>query len=407
MRPRRFADLVDAAARAEAVRPAPRRFPVEVEARQRDGVARGEERRLPADRADLALDVVERQVAFGGGVELEDLGQAETLGEGAPHVGGKPIAAGEAQPMRLLRRRRRRGDEIAAELADVLKDRAVPARDLAPETASRELVGDHHRAAIDQRRGQRGDAADAVAQRQAIVHAVVGAHVGQSREPMAPGDDAMVADGGGLGQAGGAGGEDQQRAVGEGRPAPFALVKRRAAECREREIDAARVVGAAVGPEVERQAGESVGASFGERRFDDRRPRAGDPDAMGERGAGEVDVQQRDDDADLGQSEPQRKILGPGAHHQRDHVAFGEPGGERPARIKVGALGERAEAELFDIAEHGRRVAVGGGPVAGGARQGAGGIARRLGGRLQRLEPGAGGRRGARPRRGRGHSSVS
>ena len=134
--------------------------------------------------------------------------------------------------MRLLRRRRRRGDEIAAELADVLKDRAVPARDLAPETAGRERLGDHDRAAVDQRRGERGDAADAVAERQAIVHAVVGAHVGQAREPMAPGDDAMVADGGGLGQAGGAGGEDQQRAVGKRRRAPFALVERRAAERR-------------------------------------------------------------------------------------------------------------------------------------------------------------------------------
>ena len=124
-------------------------------------------------------------------------------------------------------------------------------------------------------------------------------------------------------------------------------------------------------------------------------------------GAGEVDVEQRDDDADLGQAEPQGEILGPRAHHQRDDVALGEPGGERPARIAIGALGERAEAELFDVAEHGGRVAVGGGPFAGGARQGAGGIARRLGRRLQRLEPGAGGRRGARPRRGRSHSSVS
>ncbi len=78
-----------------------RLFSLIIEARQRDGVARGEERRLAADRADLALDVVERQVAFGGGVELEDLGQAETLGEIAPYVGGKPVAAGEAQAMRF------------------------------------------------------------------------------------------------------------------------------------------------------------------------------------------------------------------------------------------------------------------------------------------------------------------
>ena len=176
---------------------------------------------------------------------------------------------------------------------------------------------------------------------------------------------------------------------------------------RQREIDAARFVAAAVAPEVERQAGEGVGAGLGERRLDDRRARARDLDAMGERGAGEIDVEQRDDDADLGQAEPQREILGPGAHHQRDDVALGEPGGERPARIAIGALGERAEGELFDVAEHGGRVAVSGGPFAGGARQGAGGIARRLGGRLQRLEPGAGGRRGARPRRGGGHSSVS
>ena len=39
----------------------------------------------------------------------------------------------------------------------------------------------------------------------------------------------------------------------------------------EREIDAARVVVAAVAPDFERQAGESLGAGLGERRRDDRR----------------------------------------------------------------------------------------------------------------------------------------
>ena len=321
--------------------------PFGVEARQRDRVARGEERRLTADRTDLAFDVVERQVAFGGGVKLENLRHAETLCEGGPHVGGKSIAEGKTQAMAPLVGRGRRGDEIAAELADVLKDRAVPARDVAPEPARRELFGDHHRAAVDQRRGERGDAADAVAERQAIVQAVVGAHVGKAGEPMAPGDDAMVADGGGLGQAGGAGGEDQQRAIGERRRAQFAVLERRAAERRQREIDAACLVAAAVAPDVERQAGEGFGACLGEGRFDDRRARAGDLHAMGERGADEIDVEQRDDDFDLGQAEPEGEIFGPGAHHQGNDLALGEPGGERPARSAIGAFGQRSEAELF------------------------------------------------------------
>ena len=95
-------------------------------------------------------------------------------------------------------------------------------RAISPQNRLRgKLLGDHHRAAVDQRRGERGDAADAVAERQAIVQAVVGAQVGKAGEPMAPGDDAMMADGGGLGQSGGAGGEDQQRAIGERRRAQF------------------------------------------------------------------------------------------------------------------------------------------------------------------------------------------
>ena len=63
-------------------------------------------------------------------------------------------------------------EQIAAKLADILKQRAVPLDDIAPESAGREFFAQDHRAAADQNRAGRLHASHAVIHRQAIVHAI-------------------------------------------------------------------------------------------------------------------------------------------------------------------------------------------------------------------------------------------
>src|SRR5215469_5796503 len=93
----------------------------------------GEERRRTADRARLALDVEQRDVALGRRVELEDARNAKARLELPPHVEAQPVAAGEAELVRALERMRRRLHQIAAQLADILKQRAIPAHHVVPE----------------------------------------------------------------------------------------------------------------------------------------------------------------------------------------------------------------------------------------------------------------------------------
>src|SRR5438105_13905758 len=106
-----------------------------------------QERRRTADRARLALDVEQRDVAFGRGVELEDARDAEARLELAPHVEAEPVAAGEPQLVRALERMRRGLHEIAAQLADILEQGTVPAHHVVPEFPRGEFLTHEHRAA--------------------------------------------------------------------------------------------------------------------------------------------------------------------------------------------------------------------------------------------------------------------
>ena len=63
----------------------------------------GKEGRNAADGADLALDVVERHVAFSGGIELQDARNLETRLEFLPDVGLQAIAAAQPDAMGLAR----------------------------------------------------------------------------------------------------------------------------------------------------------------------------------------------------------------------------------------------------------------------------------------------------------------
>ena len=129
--------------------------------------------------------------------------------------------------------------QVAAKLADVLEQRAVPTDDVAPELAGREFFADDDRAAADQNRAGRLHAADAVIHRQAVVHPVGRLRVHHAGEPVAPLHQAGMADVGGFGQPGGAGGVNVERAILDGHGPAFGLAQRFARVLLDVAIDAA------------------------------------------------------------------------------------------------------------------------------------------------------------------------
>ena len=200
-----------------------------VETRERDRVAEREVRRDPANRSDLAFDVVEPDVAFRRSIKFENADWSESVENGAPNLLRKPVADREPQPVSLLLRATWRGDKIAAEFADILKRRALPARDVVPEAARRKALGDSDRTAENQRGADRDDAAHAVMHRQAIVEAVGRSQARKAGKPMAPDDEPAVTDFGGLRQPCRSRGEDPQRAIGERDRSSLVLRERLAA----------------------------------------------------------------------------------------------------------------------------------------------------------------------------------
>ena len=90
---------------------------------------------------------------------------------------------------------------------------------------------------------------------------------------------------------------------------------------------------------MERKRGADVIAELG---GDDDVLRRDDIDAMGEGSAAKIGVDQRNDAAHLGDAEPDRQVFGPVRHDEAHRLALAELLRQRPARITVGAVGERA-----------------------------------------------------------------
>ena len=85
--------------------------------------------------------------------------------------------------------------------------------------------------------------------------------------------------------------------------------------------------------------------------------RRDDIDAMGERRADQVGVDQRDHAADAGDADPDRHVFRPVRHQQAHRLALAEILAARPAGVAVGALGERAIAESLAVGDQRRRIA--------------------------------------------------
>src|SRR5277367_1992587 len=103
-----------------------------IEFDQRDRKSLPKKRRYLADCADFALAVEQRKIRLGRRVEFENLRNVEAALKFLPDVGAEAIAARESQLVLRLRRMRRGFDEISAQLADVLEDRASRFDDVFP-----------------------------------------------------------------------------------------------------------------------------------------------------------------------------------------------------------------------------------------------------------------------------------
>ena len=246
-----LARLVDVALDAEALLVADRLLAFCVEADDLGREARGDPPGKPADRAFLAVEIEQRDVAFGRGVELDDLRNLEAPLELRPHIGPQTVAAGQAQMVRALLRVRRRVDEVAAELADILEAGAIPAHDIVPELAHGKFIADHHRAAPVQQRAGCDHAAGGVIEREAIVHAVAGTRVHDAGEGVAREHHAIVVHVRGLRQTGRARGVNVERAILDGEHGAVRGRERIAGNAVNLAIDARKVgIGVTMKPDL-------------------------------------------------------------------------------------------------------------------------------------------------------------
>ena len=312
--------------------------------------------------------------------------------KGFPDIAAQTVAAGQPQPMPAFEFGNRCFQEVAAEFADILEQRAVKAHDIAPESLCRKLLSEHHRAARVQHAAWRDDAADAVADRQAIVQPVFDSGAGQSGEPAAPVQDAAVTDAGGLGQAGRAGGIDQQRAIVDGDAAPLGRRQRVSIHPIQHCADTGFT---AVNPDSRRPV------QIRQRRFqnirkiirEDDMVGVRDVDAMRQRQPDQFGIDQRYHAADFGDAEPRGDIVRPARHYQANGIAGLNSCRQRPARIAVDPLRQRPVIEGFSFRDQRGTVRLPLGPILDDIGEQASGIGLDARGQLDGFQPAFGRRR--------------
>src|SRR3984893_1417320 len=190
----RLARLVRGATRADPAFFAQRRIALDVELHQRERGTVRNERRRTTDGPRPAFDVEQGYIGFGRRIELENLRDVKSLPELLPDVAAQPVAAAQPQPMLGFATMRGAKQEIAAQFADILEQRAVETYEVTPDAAHVEVSPDHHGATDDQARAGRYRPADAVIHRQAIVHAIGRSDLHHAGEPVRPYHQPVVAD---------------------------------------------------------------------------------------------------------------------------------------------------------------------------------------------------------------------
>ena len=139
--------------------------------------------RHPADRADGAVIVQHRDIAFGGAVEFHDAGNGEAVLKASPDFGAQAIAGDGANMVVPLMRAGRRVEQPAAKLADIGEHGGVIFVNVGPEFMQREFALQDHGAAGQERHAHGADPAGGVIERQRIVDAVAGAGRQRADEP--------------------------------------------------------------------------------------------------------------------------------------------------------------------------------------------------------------------------------
>ena len=102
-----------------------------------------------ANGTGLSFGIEQREAALGRGIEFDDLGNAKAILERLPDVFAQAVAASHADAVLRVRCRGLDVHQIAAEFADVLDLRAVPAPDIGPEAPRRKSLRNHGGAARD------------------------------------------------------------------------------------------------------------------------------------------------------------------------------------------------------------------------------------------------------------------
>ncbi len=230
--------------------------------------------------------------------------------------------------------------QVAAQLADIDEHRAVLGDHVVPEGAGRELLAQHHRPAVQQGRADGAQAASGVIERQGHIDAVGGAGVGRAGETAHVELGPHVGDARGLGQAGGAAGEDVERGVAGGQAiAGRQAIRPKLAAALQR-IDQVALV-AVRGPlhplldmAVQRalhllETGRGLGV-------DDTVQGLGDVQAVGQGRASQLVVDQGRGDPDLRQPVPDRHVFQAVGHEQRHGLAAGDALPLGPVGVAVG-----------------------------------------------------------------------
>ncbi len=231
----------------------------------------------------------------------------------------QPVADAQTDSMGAIPGARRRVEKIAAQFADIDEQRAAVPNRVAPEFARGEALANIARAADRKSDADRDDAAVGMVHRQAIVHAVLALSVRRGGKAEHDAQHARMGDARRLGQSGRARGEDEQRAVVDRQRGT--LLRGEGASLNVSTSSSMRGSPPPVSPwaKTARSAAQPLARAreLGRQRsVDDGRLGADDGDAMGERGPGQIGVDQRRRHADAREAHPDRDIFRPVGHHQ-------------------------------------------------------------------------------------------